>query len=307
MIINCPECGKKTAMLNDTCEHCGIKLKKCPECENVMEYSQTTCDYCGYTFEVKEEKVVVNEVMQKDDNFEELRKKTIKLSTFAQSENKKYRKIGGILEGVSFAILIVVIVIGLLYTNSSRVLTLSKARTIISVCKVVLILDVLVNILSNVIKEFRTIFSVSAINRKIKSMKFDYKTYYKSPAAVKKIDGGSDWKSWGELELSWGEAELINAIRYKEDPSKKTPVILSALVDIICWTVIAICAYIFMSNMIEQTVLGALFGVGGFKFKFTTELIVAIVFLVIDIVVGLFLDNENKKAIEWAEKQQKNA
>ena len=194
MIINCPECGKKTAMLNDTCEHCGIKLKKCPECENVMEYSQTTCDYCGYIFEVKEEKTV-EEVVEKEDNFEKLRKKAVNLSAFAQSENKKYRKIGGILEGVSFAILIVVIVIGLLYTNSSRVLTLSKARTIISVCKVVLILDVLVNILSNVIIEFRTIFSVSAINRKIKSMKFDYKTYYKSPATVKKIDGSSDWKS----------------------------------------------------------------------------------------------------------------
>ena len=36
MIVNCPKCSKKTALLNDVCEHCGAKVKHCPECENIV-------------------------------------------------------------------------------------------------------------------------------------------------------------------------------------------------------------------------------------------------------------------------------
>ena len=61
MIVNCPSCGKKTALINDECEHCGEKAKHCPECENIMAENQMVCDYCGYSFEsVKTKETVKN-------------------------------------------------------------------------------------------------------------------------------------------------------------------------------------------------------------------------------------------------------
>ena len=104
----------------------------------------------------------------------------------------------------------------------------------------------------------------------------------------------------------WGEVELINAIRYKEDPACKMPKILTALVGVISGAIVAICAYIFVTNMFQQLFFSSLLGAGGFKFKFTTELIVAIVFLAVGFRVDLVFNNEIKNAIKWAEKQKAN-
>ena len=138
MIINCPECGKKTALLNDTCEHCGIKVKKCPECENVVEESQTACDYCGYSFEEQVQSSINEEIPK------ELKKTATKLSAFAESENKKYHKLAKILVFIGGLLLCISVALPIIIVKTNDFATPTQISTAESIHTACLVMSVIV-------------------------------------------------------------------------------------------------------------------------------------------------------------------
>ena len=174
MIINCPKCGKKTALTNDTCEHCGIKVKHCPECQNVVEENQTLCDYCGYTFGV-----VNNEEKGQDKMPKELKKTAVKLASFAEQENKKYNKIAKVLSPIGWILLFLAAVLPIIIIKTSEdIYLISKISTIDKLNSVFLIISLMIIFVSCIFKELRSSFSYEAIMRQVRALNFDYKKYY---------------------------------------------------------------------------------------------------------------------------------
>lgn len=296
MVVSCPGCGKKTALLNNVCEHCGIKVKKCIECGNIMKESQTICDYCGYSFEQTKEKEV--EQTKETGISKELRKTAVDLIAFAQSENKKYNRLGKVFGSFGFVFFILIMAICALHDKLfENANSLSSVASTVFICKIILVLSGILFILSLLFKEFRGLFSVGAISRQIDAKKFDYNSYYKHPSIGKKIFASIDFEDWGDIQL-------INAIRYKTDPSTKTTKLILALVQLICRIIACLCVYIALEPLWLEIMVGFSFG-NGLGNEVVVPLIVAVVFFVAEFIVNTFLDKDLNIALKWMREQQK--
>lgn len=291
MVVNCPECGKKTALLNDTCEHCGIKVKKCPECGNVVEESQMACDYCGYSFE-EQVQSSINEEMPK-----ELKKTATKLSAFAESENKKYHKVAKILVFIGWLLLCVAVAVPIIIIKTNDFVTPAQISTAESVHKVCLVISVIVMFVGYALKELRSIISSSATIRQINALKFDYKKYYSYSKADK------NFVSSVFLEDN-GEVQLIQAIRYKEDSSKKTIKLIKQLAIVTCFLLLSIFAYIGINRVIDGMLVASLFG-SSYSFKLNAPLILMVVFWVMSMVLDWFFNKDMEESAEWLEQLRK--
>lgn len=88
MLVNCPNCGEKTALLNNVCEHCGSKVKKCTECGNVVLNDALTCDYCGFKFESEDE---LKKQKEKEHEFKVRKKADTYITNLSTSFTKSNR------------------------------------------------------------------------------------------------------------------------------------------------------------------------------------------------------------------------
>ncbi len=294
MVVNCPKCGKKTALINDTCEHCGIKVKHCEECGNIVEESQTQCDYCGYSFEtVKEDQVE----KVKGEMPKELKKTAVRLASFAEQENKKYHKISKVLSPIGWIIFFTGIFLPILIIKTTNPLDFSAIKTAKNLHKVFLVLSIIILFVASLFKELRTIFSASAIARQVKELKFDYEKYYLYDKAYNNILTTAFMDDVGEIQL-------ILAIRYEKDSNAKIIKLIKQLGMLFCYLMICIFAYIGISSNMDAVFVSLLFNVS-FKFNFNAQLILVVLFFVISWVLDWCFNKDMEDAAAWIEEIRK--
>lgn len=296
MIVNCPKCNKKTALSNDTCEHCGIRVKSCPECGNIMEETQIVCDYCGYSFEsIKaEEKVEKNT----DEVPKELKKTAVKLASFAEKVNKKYNLISKILSPIGWIICLIAIVIPLITINTKDV-QLYTIKSSFTLHKVFLVFGIIIIFVGCLFKELRTIFGSPTIIRRMEALKFDYKKYYLYDNVYKNI-------TEAVLNEDIGDLQLVKAIEYKESPSKKTTKLLKQLILLFCYVLTGIFGYIGMTHVMDVVLTSFLLSTPfDFKVMLNIWFILCVAFYILSLILHGVFNKDEEEAGEWIEQLRK--
>ncbi len=291
MIIACPKCGKKTALQNDTCEHCKTKFKKCPECENVLQVDESVCDYCGFSFDAIQKEKSASQSIPTD-----LKKKAAKLASFAELENKKYHRIAKFLSPIGFVFLFLAIALPTILLLGKN-LKLSKIQTADKLCTACLVISSICIFGASIFKEFRTLFSANAIARQMQTIGFNYKLYYSYEKA------GRNLLTSLALE-DCGEVQLVQAIRYQEDSSAKIVKLFKRLCIVTCILLFCIFISIGLRQINDILLVTKLLGTS-YKFKISAHLIIGLLFYILSFVLDLFLDKDTEEATQWIDQTKR--
>lgn len=294
MLINCPNCDKKTVFMNDTCEHCGIKIKRCSECGNVVEENKLVCDYCGCPFETPK-----HQDKQEDQMPSNLEKTATKLAAFAEKENKKYNLIGKVIGVIGEIIAWLSFLPILITANTGPTLySLLESKAVFSV---ILAIGFILIFTKNVFKELRCIFSFGAIERQMRALKFDYKRYISLIRARKdKGTYSSDYDFYGEMRL-------IQVARYQENPSTKTNKLLRQLSLLACYLLIGIFAFIGLNELVGRFLYVILFGIEHLSISvfINVWLILTFILWIIGMTLNSFFNKDDEETQDWLEKNNR--
>ncbi|MBR2646037.1 MAG: zinc ribbon domain-containing protein [Clostridia bacterium] len=298
MIISCPKCGQKTAMLKLTCEHCGYKAKRCEECGNLIDFNSSVCDYCGIDVssmqELKEEKV--------EKKKQDLQDTGTDLITFAEKNHKKFRLIGSLLllAGVIF------FAIGFMklldfgnYQNKSleeMLDSLANVDELENQIRVFLILALVSMFASLSIGEIAPLIYAETVFNKVQLSRFDYKSYYKN-CLVEDENGNFivDLSLTSDNTEDLGDVRLVESIAYATDSTEKNKAYFRKALPMIL--LLAACVFIYLGLMpnIETYISNVIFMSAeefSFTFSFNQNLIIASAFLVLYIIIHLFIPSE---------------
>lgn len=215
MLVQCPNCGQKTALLNNTCEHCDCKTKTCPECGNIVKNEDKTCSYCGIEFGEYEKNYAATEKVKKYNN------DVISLIKTAKISKKPY----GIAQTIFIFIPTLPIIFCLysVFGKNEEILskTLNLGVYISFFCAI------FTNPIVRIINLLYTIFFPNKIQFKAKEIGFDQNYYLKNLKLNEKTELMFD----SSLAMPNEQLQLVDIFRQETDGSIKTKRIL---LNILC-------------------------------------------------------------------------
>jgi len=317
MVVNCPKCGKKTALLNNVCEHCGVKTRVCKECGNIVDASEKLCDYCGYEFLPEEQEKVLEQQIEQEKKLKNMEKDYKYILNCNQKSASKYFLIS--LVTLLLGIVLLAIAYFILkdfgdYKNKSyeEVLeSLANAKDIKNGAQVCVWLCGLLFLISNVSTAFTQIFLANSISSKIYETKFDYVTYFKSRSTIKNLANNISENSDFSYKVTKGEfnAKEINflyALMISEDLVAKKRKMMLCLIETLIWIVcltllcVGVCSNIenYISTVIWQST-------DKFKFDFNTEIIIGAILFVAGMVMEGTMTG-SKIVLKWVSNLKEN-
>lgn len=215
MLVQCPNCGQKTALLNNTCEHCGCKTKTCPECGNIVKNEDKTCSYCGIEFGEYEKNYTATEKVKKHNN------DVISLIKTAKTSKKPYDIALSIFTLLPTLPIIFCLFLVLGKNGEFLNQTLSLGVYISFFCAI------FTNPIAYIINLLYTIFSPTKIQGKAQEINFDKNYYIKNLNLSAKNELMFD----SSIALPNEQLQLVDILRQETDGSIKTKRIL---LNILC-------------------------------------------------------------------------
>ena len=295
MIANCPKCGKKTAFLNNRCEHCGCNIRICPECGNITESETELCDYCGFKFLTEEEKKVEDtaKIKQQAKGLIEKSEKRLKALTV----------IARACLYVGTAIFIIVIFMSSNFLKTELNLNdLIHLEDKYNTLKILIIVSLLLILLAGIIDSWGKFVLFHLAVSDIMKSKFNYKRYLK---IIPTTNNGDIYISVGDGK---GEVVFTNAVVYIEKPSLKNKKIVLSVISTI---IKLVCVWLIYQGLIDN--LNTMFAfkliegqpnVAEFVFKFYTHLIIGLVGLILWVILEPLFDMKTHGFLKFIKQYQ---
>lgn len=248
MLMNCPKCGKKTALLDNVCEFCGCKTKICEECGNVVEVNEESCNYCGYEF-LPEEK---QREKEKCDNINKNKKKSSEVLLYI----KKLLRREDIFLTISFFLGIVLLIVTYFilknfgnWENKSfeeMINIKEEAKEVKMWAYICVSLALFCFGLMGIVPVFTTIIINSSIRSKFMFLGFDYKMYYKN------IPVNENYRIYATYGRGRMDIQMLRNVMYMNSDRSKLMEKFSTILITIVTLIGGVLLFSIMSNNIES-------------------------------------------------------
>ncbi|MBR2903155.1 MAG: zinc ribbon domain-containing protein [Clostridia bacterium] len=297
MLTYCPKYGGRTALLNNTCEHCGCKVKTCSECGNIVEESCETCTYCGLSFAKMAE---IKAVEAKEADLAKNKKDVAELAKYIKS----CKSPGKIVEFIVGIIDLIPIIVACLFNFNKPTLASAMSTAI----KVSFIMTIFTCQIPLLVKGLCDIALYDKLRKKAVEINFDRNMY------LMNLPFGQDGKIVFDSAIADKDMQiqLIDAFRTESDSSPKKRKVAGLIVDMCLAPIIFLFLFLGFTPIADNLLYLVAMGSKDFVaymtalFNFNLFMIIFLLAIAIALVLGLIfaIVIKNQKIDEWVKQYQ---